>query len=156
MPKSVQYIEIIAPADKVWHLITDPTEFQFWAPNVRDLDHAPKGDLDVGVRRNFRLDIQGKIETLETTVTHFTAGESYAESPSGGSLKLHEKVEYLKMIYRVEPVDNKTCTLRFTFDYEMKGLMNKMLEKVVMGTFTAQLKLWFERLKTYAETGRPV
>jgi hypothetical protein len=31
-----------------------------------------------------------------------------------------------------------------------------MLEKVVMGTFTSQLRLWFERMKTYAETGRPV
>ncbi|MBI5059553.1 SRPBCC family protein [candidate division KSB1 bacterium] len=156
MPKSVQYIEILAPADKVWFLITDPKEFQLWAPNVRDLEYEPKGELNVGVTRRFRLDIQGKIETLETTITHCTDGETYAESPCGGSLKLHEKVEHLKMIYRVESVDAKTCTLRFTFDYEMKGFMNKMLEKVIMGTFTSQLKIWFERLKTYAETGRPV
>jgi ribosome-associated toxin RatA of RatAB toxin-antitoxin module len=83
-------------------------------------------------------------------------GESFAEIPIGGSLKIHEKVEHLKMIYRVESIDAKMCNLTFTVDYEMKGFMNKMLEKVVMGTFTGQLRLWFERLKTYAETGRPV
>ena len=60
------------------------------------------------------------------------------------------------MIYRVTAVEPKVCTFTFTLDYEMKGMMNKLLEKVVMGAFTAQLRLWFERLKTYAETGRPV
>jgi hypothetical protein len=41
-------------------------------------------------------------------------------------------------------------------DYDMKGFLNKALEKVYMGAFTANLRLWFERLATYAETGRPV
>jgi ribosome-associated toxin RatA of RatAB toxin-antitoxin module len=155
MPKSVQYIEIKAEAAKVWQLLIDPKEFAFWAPNVRDLELEP-ATFAVGTTRRFRLDVQGKIESLDMKITHFTDGESFAESPVGGSLALHEKVEYLKTVYRIEPVDEKSCTLRFTMDYEMKGFLNKMLEKVVMGTFSAQLKLWFERLKTYAETGRPV
>lgn len=155
MPKSVQYIEIKAPAAKVWNLLVDPKEFSFWAPNVRDLELSTDV-LKADTVRRFRLDVQGKIETLEMRVTHFTDGESFAESPVGGSLGLHEKTEHLKTVYRIEPVDEKTCTLRFTVDYEMKGFLNKMLEKVVMGTFTAQLKLWFERLQTYAETGRVV
>jgi ribosome-associated toxin RatA of RatAB toxin-antitoxin module len=156
MARQTQVIEIEAPADKVWNLLADPKEFAFWAPNVRELELVPKGSFGVDTERRFRLDANGKIETLETQITHCVPGESFAEIPIGGSLKIHEKVEHLKMIYRIESIDAKTCNLTFVVDYEMKGFMNKMLEKVVMGTFTGQLRLWFERLKTYAETGRPV
>jgi carbon monoxide dehydrogenase subunit G len=147
--------EIEVPRDKVWNLLIDPKEFAFWAPNVRDLTLEPNR-LAVDTIRRFRLDVSGKIETLETRITHVTEGEMFAEIPVGGSLKIHEKVEHLKMVYRLEDVDAKSCSLTFNIDWEMKGFLNKMLEKVVMGTFTSHLKLWFERLKTYAETGRPV
>ena len=156
MARQTQMIEIVAPLDKVWNLIADPKEFSFWAPNVRELELEPKSRFDVDTVRRFRLDINGKIETLEMRITHCTPGESFAETPIGGSLKIHEKVEYLKLIYRLEAADPKTTSFTFTVDYEMKGLLNKMMEKVVMGAFTSQLRLWFERLKTYAETGRPV
>jgi hypothetical protein len=148
--------EIDASKDRVWNLLADPKEFAFWAPNVRELDLEPTHKFDVESVRRFRLDVSGKIETLETRITHFTEGEMFAEIPVGGSLKIHEKVEHLKMIYRVEATGDKTCNFMFTIDWEMKGFMNKMLEKVIIGTFTSQLKLWFERLQTYAETGRPV
>jgi hypothetical protein len=155
MPRQVILNEIGAAADRVWLLLTDSKEFAFWAPNVRELDLEPDV-FKVDTIRRFKLDVSGKIESLDTRITHLTPGESYAESPVGGTLKLHEKVEHLKMIYRVEVVDEKTCNFIFTIDYEMQGLLNKMLEKVVMGTFVGSLRLWFERLKTYAETGRPV
>ncbi len=156
MARQIQYIEIMSPVDKVWNLLVDPKEFAFWAPNVRDLEITPAGTIALDATRHFRLDLSGKIETLDMRVTHFTDGESFAETPVGGSMKLHEKVKSMKVVYRVEPVDAKTCTLRFTLDYEMQGFLNKMLETMVMGAFTANLKLWLERLKTYAETGRPV
>jgi ribosome-associated toxin RatA of RatAB toxin-antitoxin module len=156
MPRQNVITEIDAPADRVWTLLIDEKEFAFWAPNVRDLSIEPADKFDVDSVRHFRLDMSGTIETLDTRITHFTKNEMFAEIPVGGSLKVHEKVEYLKMIYRVEPVDEKTTTLQFTLDYDMKGFMNKMLEKVIMGAFTASLRLWFERLKTYAETGRVV
>lgn len=147
--------EIGADRAKVWNLLIDPKEFAFWAPNVRDVALEPNR-FEVDTVRHTRLDISGKIETLDLKITHCTPGEYFAEIPVGGSLKIHEKVDHLKMIYRLEDVDEKSCSLTFTIDWEMKGLLNKMLEKVVMGTFTSQLRLWFERLKTYAETGRPV
>jgi ribosome-associated toxin RatA of RatAB toxin-antitoxin module len=156
MARQVIINEIISPADKVWKLITDPKDFAFWAPNVRDLELDPPNKFDVDTIRRFRLDVSGKIETLETRLTHYIEGEMFAEIPIGGSLKLHEKVEHCKMVYRVEVIDAKTCNMTFSIDYEMKGFMNKMLEKVIMGTFTSQLRLWFERLRTYAETGRVV
>lgn len=156
MARQTQMLEIEAPTDKVWNLLSDPKEFAFWAPNVRELDLDPKGRFDVDTVRRFRLEVNGKIETLDTRITHCKPGESFAEIPIGGSLKVHERVEHLKMMYRVEAVDPKVSTFTFIVDYEMKGLLNKMLEKVVMGAFTSQLRLWFERMKTYAETGRPV
>ena len=156
MARQTQMMEIVAPADKVWNLLADPKEFAFWAPNVRALELEPKHRFDVDTIRRFRLDVNGKIETLETRITHCTPGVSFAETPIAGSLKIHEKVEHLKLVYRLEPVDDKTTSFTFTVDYEMKGLLNKMMEKVVMGAFTSQLRLWFERMQTYAETGRPV
>ncbi len=156
MSRQTQMIEIEAPADKVWSLLADPKEFAFWAPNVRELELVPKGSFGVDTERHFRLDANGKIETLVTQITHCVEGETFAEIPIGGSLNIYEKVEHLKMMYRVEAIDAKTSNFTFTIDWEMKGFLNKMLEKVVMGTFTSQLRLWFERLQTYAETGRPV
>jgi len=156
MSRQIMPIDIAVPRDRVWDLLIDPKAFAFWAPNVRDLELEPKDNFDVDTIRRFRLDITGKIETLETRITHVQNGEMFAETPIGGSMKLHEKVEYLKMIYRLETVEEKSCSVTFTLDYKMKGLMNQVLEKVIMGTFTSQLRLWMERLKTYAETGRPV
>jgi carbon monoxide dehydrogenase subunit G len=156
MPRQVIINEITVSPEKVWTLLTDPKEFAFWAPNVRDLTTDPKDKFDIDTIRYFRLDMSGKIETLEMRLTHCIPQQMFAEIPVGGSLKLHEKCEHLKLIYRLEPTDEKTCNLVFTLDYEMKGLMNKLLEKVVMGQISNMLRLWFERLKTYAETGRPV
>jgi carbon monoxide dehydrogenase subunit G len=147
--------EIEAPRDRVWNLLIDPKEFAFWAPNVRELELDPP-NFAVDTIRRLRLDVSGKIETLDLRITHYTDGELFAETPVGGSLKIHDKVEHLKMVYRLEEVDAKSCSLTFSMDWAMKGLLNQMLEKVVMGTFTSILRLWFERLKTYAETGRPV
>jgi len=156
MPRQVILNEIQVSAEKVWTLLTDPKEFAYWAPNVRDLTVEPAGKFDIDSERRFRLDVSGKIETLETRVTHCIPRQMFAEIPVGGSLKLQEKCKHLKLIYRLESADEKTCNLVFTLDYEMKGLMNKLLEKVVMGQLSNMLRLWFERLKTYAETGRSV
>jgi hypothetical protein len=156
MSRQSWVLEIAANRDKVWNLLADPKEFAFWAPNVRDLTLEPTNGFDVDTVRHFRLDVSGKIETLETRLTHCIPGEMFAEIPVGGSLKLHDRVEHMKMVYRVESTGDKTCNFMFTIDWEMKGFMNKMLEKMIIGTFTSQLKLWFERMQTYAETGRPV
>jgi carbon monoxide dehydrogenase subunit G len=147
--------EIVAPIDKVWALLSDPKEFAFWAPSVRDLELEPH-NFAVDTIRHFRLDVNGKIDTLDLKITHCIDQEMFAEIPVGGSLGIHTKVEYLKMIYRLEKVDEKSTNLTFTVDYDMKGFLNKMLERVLIGTFVGQMRLWFERLKTYAETGRPV
>lgn len=148
--------EIKAPAEKVWELLINAEEFALWAPNVRELSHVPKKGFGVDTERHFRLDVSGKIQTLNTRVTHYTEGSVFTESPVGGSMKLHEKVKHLKITYRIEAVEPEVSSLTATIDYEMKGFAAKMLEKIIMGTFISQLRLWFERLTTYAETGRPV
>jgi len=140
----------------LWELLTVPKEVETWAPNVRDLRIEPVGGFGKDAMRIFTLDLAGKDVTLETRVTHYANGEYYAEEVTGGSAGLHEKVEHLRTSFRFIELAEKRCAVNFTIDYEMKGFMNKMLEKVVMGAFLSQYKLWFERLKTYAETGRSV
>lgn len=148
--------EIHSKRSTVWNLLTDPKEVAFWAPNVRDLEIEPKNKFEIDTIRHFRLDVGGKIETLDTRITHLIDGEMFAETPVGGSMNLHEKVKYLKLIFRLEDVDDDSCSFVFSIDYEMKGLLGKMLEKITIGAFISQYKIWIDRLKTYAETGRPV
>jgi len=148
--------EIQSKRSHVWTLLTDPKEISFWAPNVRDLEYDPKNNFSVDTIRRFRLDVGGKIETLETRITHFIDGEMFAETPVGGSMNVKDKVKYMKIVFRLTDVDERSCSITFTLDYEMKGLLAKMFEKVLIGTLTAQYKIWLDRLKTYAETGRPV
>lgn len=136
--------------------LTVPKEIEFWAPNVRDLRIEPNGNFAKDSRRIFNVDLGGKDVTLETTITHLVSNEMFAESVTGGTAGVHEKVDHVKVIFRLIELAEKRCALNFTIDYEMKGFMNKMLEKVIMGALLSQYKLWFERLKTYAETGRPV
>ena len=141
---------------QVWQALTESKEVEFWAPNVRGLEVLPDGVVAKGARRVFNLDLNGKDATLETEITHFVQNEMFAESIVGGSAGIHEKVAHVKLIFRLIELAEKRCALNFSIDYEMKGFMNKMLEKVIMGALVSQYKLWFERLKTYAETGRPV
>jgi len=156
VPKQIITTEIEAPASQVWQALTVPKEIEFWAPNVRNLRTEPDGVIALNMWRFFHLDLGGKDLTLETEVTHCIVNELFAESIQGGTAGIHDKVEHLKVIFRLIELAEKRCALNFTIDYEMKGFMNKMLEKVIMGALLSQYKLWFERLKTYAETGRPV
>lgn len=156
MAKQNVTTEIQAKPDHIWTLLTTPKEVEFWAPNVRDLEHTPPDRFDVDTIRRYRLDLGGKIETLETQVTHCKECEMFAESPVGGSMKVHEKVAHMKMVFRITEIENSLCSVSFLLDYEMKGFLGKMFEKVAVGSFTSQYRLWFDRLKTYAETGRPV
>jgi len=156
VPKQIITTEIEASTEKVWLALTVPKEVEFWAPNVRDLRVEPNGSFAKDSQRFFNLDLGGRDVTLETTLTHCVPNEMFAESVTGGTAGVHEKVEHLKVIFRLIELADKRCALNFTIDYEMKGFMNKMLEKVIMGALLSQYKLWFERLKTYAETGRPV
>lgn len=148
--------EIQSKRSKVWTLLTDPKEVAFWAPNVRDLEVEPKGKFEIDTIRHFRLDVGGKIETLDTRVTHLVDGEMFVEIPVGGSMKLQDKVKHMKFIFRLEQVEETSCSLTLSIDYEMKGILGKMLEKIMIGAFLTQYNLWTDRLKTYAETGRPV
>jgi hypothetical protein len=148
--------EIQSKRSHVWTLLTDPKEISFWAPNVRDLEYEPKDKIAVDTIRHFRLDVGGKIETLDTRITHCIAGEMLAETPVGGSMKVQDKVKHMKIVFRVTEVDESSCSITLTLDYEMKGLLAKMLEQVTIGAFLSQYRIWLDRLKTYAETGRPV
>ena len=148
--------EVLAEPSHVWDLLTDPREVVLWAPNVRDLEMEPKDSFAVDSIRRFRLDVGGKIETVDTRITHCIDGEMFAEQPIGGSMKLHEKVQQMKIVFRIEAVEQRSCSLILSLDYEMKGFFGKMFEKLAIGGFTSQYRLWMERLKTYAETGRPV
>ncbi|MCL4305969.1 SRPBCC family protein [bacterium] len=156
MPKEIVTTEIEAPMEHVWNLLTVPKEVEFWAPNVRELRIEPNGSFAKDSTRHFQLDIAGKDVTLDTVITHYVPGELFAESVTGGSAGVHEKTEHARIVFRLISLAEKRCAVNFTIDYEMKGFLNKMLEKVVMGGVISQYKLWFERLKTYAETGRPV
>lgn len=150
-------VTIEAPQEKVWALISEAKETEFWSPNIRDLAHEPAGPVQVGTIRKVRLEIHEKIQTLQTEVTHCDAPNFFTEIPRGITADWQKKVRGVQLTYRLEAEGEERTTLYFTGKYEPVGLIGKLLSKTIgEGMIRNTLKQNLERLKTYAETGRSV
>ena len=150
-------VTIEAPREKVWQLITEAKETEFWSPNIRDLAHEPAGPVQVGTIRKVRLEVNEKIQTLQTEVTHCDAPNFFTEIPRGITADWQKKVRGVQLTFRLEAEGEERTTLLFTGKYEPVGLMGKLLSKTIgEGMIRSALKQNLERLKTYAETGRTV
>lgn len=150
-------VTIEAPQEKVWELISEAKETEFWSPNIRDLVHEPAGPVQVGTIRKVRLDVNGKIQTLQTEVTHCDAPNFFTEIPRGVTADWQKKIRAVQLTYRLESEGEERTTLLFTGKYEPVGLLGQLLSKTIgEGMVRSALKQNLERLKTYAETGRVV
>lgn len=157
MPRVRVVVDIDAPQAKVWHLISDAKETEFWSPNIRDLVHEPAGPLQVGTIRKVRVEANGKVHTLHTEVTQCQPPSFFTEVPCGGDLDWLKRTKSVKLTYRLEAESQTRTTLIFTGQYELAGLWGHIFSKLIgEGMVRAVVKQNFERLKSYAETGRVV
>ncbi len=157
MPRLQVIVDIDAPRAKVWHLISDAKEMEFWCPSIRDLAYEPAGTLQVGTLRKARIEVNGKIHALRTEVTHCEAPNFFSEMPCGCTADWLGKVTSARLTYRLEAESESRTTLIFTGEYELKGLWGQFFDKLIgEGMVRSAVKQNLERLKTYAETGRVV
>jgi uncharacterized protein YndB with AHSA1/START domain len=157
MPRVQVIVDIDASQAKVWQLITDPKETEFWSTHIRDLAHEPEGPIQVGTIRKARIEAGGKVHTLHTEVTHCEEPNFFTEVPCGGDTDWLRQVKSAQLTYRLEPETENRTTLIFTGEYQLPGLLGRIFSTVIgEGMVRAAVKQNLERLKTYAETGRVV
>jgi carbon monoxide dehydrogenase subunit G len=157
MPRVQVIVDIDAPKAKVWHLISDAKEMEFWCPSIRDLAYEPAGTLQVGTVRKARIEVNGKIHAIQTEVTHCEAPNFFSETLCEGAMDWLGKVKSARLTYRLESETETRTTLILTGDYELAGLWGQFFSKLIgEGMIRSAIKQNLERLKTYAETGRVV
>ncbi|MFH1009870.1 MAG: SRPBCC family protein [bacterium] len=157
MPRAQVIVDIQATKEKVWHLLTDAKEMEFWCLNIRDLLYEPAGPLQVGTIRKARIEVNGKIHTLHTEVTHCEPPNFFSETPCGGTADWLRQVKSARLTYRLEAEHESETTLILTGEYELEGLWAHLFDRLIgEGMVRTMMKQNLERLKTYAETGRVV
>ena len=150
-------VEIEAPREKVWQLITEPKEMEMWSPALRDLTYDPPGAITVGTVRKARIESSGKIRTFYTQVTHCEPPDYFTEAAQGETPFVTGKVTSLQLTYRLESEEKNRTTFIFTAQYDIPGFLGRLINKAIgESMLRAAVKQNFERLKTYAETGRTV
>ena len=58
MPRVRVVVDIDAPQAKVWHLISDAKETEFWSLNIRDLVHEARHETPPPSGARYGSDIQ--------------------------------------------------------------------------------------------------
>jgi carbon monoxide dehydrogenase subunit G len=155
MPRAQVMVDIEAPKEKVWRLLTDAKEMEFWCPNIRDLTYEPAGPLQVGTVRKARIEVNGKVHALHTEVTHCEAPNFFSEVPRGETADWLAHVKSVRLTYRLEAENESRTTLIFTGEYELAGLWAQFFDRLIgEGMVRTIVKQNLERLQTYAETGR--
>jgi uncharacterized protein YndB with AHSA1/START domain len=150
-------VEIEAPREKVWQLITEPKEMEMWSPTLRDLTYDPPGAIQVGTMRKARVESGGKIREFNTQVTHCEPLDYFTEEAQGENPFVMGKVKSVQLTYRLESEEKDRTTFIFTVQYDIPGFLGRLINKAIgESMLRAAVKQNFERLKTYAETGRTV
>lgn len=150
-------VDIDAPQEKVWELITDPKQMELWSPIVRDLSYDPAGPIRVGTIRRARIESKGKVHELYTQVTHCDPPNYFTEVAQGENPFFMGSIKSTQLTYRLEPEGTDQTNFIFTVQFEIPGFLGRLLNKAIgESMLRAAVKQNFERLKTYAETGRVV
>ena len=150
-------VEIEAPREKVWQLITDPKEMEMWSPTLRDLFYDPPGVIQVSTLRKARIEAGGKIKEYTTKVTHCEYPEYFTEVAQGVNPFGMERIKSIQLTYRLEAEEENRTAFIFTAQYDSPGFLGRLINKAIgESMLRAAVKQNFERLKTYAETGRTV
>ena len=150
-------VDIDAPQEKVWQLITDPKQMELWSPVLRDLSYDPPGPIRVGTIRRARIESSGKVHEVYTQVTHCDPPNFFTEISQGENRFFMGSVKSPQLTYRLEPEGQDRTIFTFTVQFEIPGFLGRLLNKAIgESMLRAVVKQNFERLKTYAETGRVV
>jgi hypothetical protein len=90
-------------------------------------------------------------------VTHCEYLEYFTEVAQGVNPFGMERIKSIQLTYRLEAEEENRTAFIFTAQYDIPGFLGRLINKTIgEGMLRAAVKQNFERLKTYAETGRSV
>ena len=113
--KIEQVIDIAAPPDRVWAVMSDVERWPEWTASVRRVERLDQGPFAVGSRARVR---QPRLPAATWTVTALEPGRSFEwQSPAPGLLSVGG--------HRVEPAENQTS--RVTLSLTWSGLLTPVM-----------------------------
>ena len=146
MKEIITNIEISAPAEKVWRVLTDLERFPQWNPFVRKAE----GELREGSRLKVLADAPGLPNlTIKTTITRVIPGQEFrwiAHLVSPGLLDGEH-------IFEIEPLGEER--VRFIQREHLRGLLLPILWPMLNFSTRGGFEAMNNALKRRAEEGQP-
>lgn len=106
-------IEIDAPAERVWSILTDFAAYPDWNPMIPRL----KGDLSVGSRLDFRISINPRVK-VPISVELICADAPHELRWIGPSFSPLRRLLSGSHYFKIEPIDDDHCLFRHGEDFE--------------------------------------
>jgi carbon monoxide dehydrogenase subunit G len=131
-------IDVAAPPDRVWQVISDVDRWHEWTPSVTSVKRLGNAPLAVGARAMIR---QPKFPVAFWKVTDLQPGRSFTWVSVGPALRV-------VATHRVEPT---TAGSRATLSLEYSGFFGQMLARMTRDITNRYLHLEAAGLKARSE-----
>ena len=135
-------IDIAAPPDRVWQLMSDVERWSEWTASVRSIRRLDKGPLAIGSRAWVR---QPRLLPGVWTVTALEPERSFTWTTGVPGLFAAEGSHAIEVLGEVCRV---TLSLRF------RGVLGAMMARILKNTNNRYLALEADGLKLRSESGR--
>ena len=113
-------IEIPAPPDRVWAVLSDVERWPEWTPTVTRIERLDAGPLVVGSRARIR---QPKLSPATWRVTEVVAGRSFTWVTQSPGIRVTAR-------HGVEPMGNGT---RAVLSLQFSGLLGPLVARMTRG-----------------------
>ena len=135
-------VEIAAPAERVWEVLTDVEKWSEWTETVTSVKRVDDGPLRSGSRA--KID-QPKIPETEYVVTALEPGRSFTWVATGPGVKTTAR-------HDVEPLPNGST--RVTLAVEQAGVLGSVMGRFYRGLTDRYLANEAAGLKSRCEAAR--
>ncbi len=108
-------IDIEAPAERVWEILTDFAAYPSWNPMIPNL----RGDLFVGSRLDFKISLNKRLK-VPISVELVTADAPHELRWVGPSFTPLRRVISGSHYFKIDEIDDKRC--RFSHGEDFEGL----------------------------------
>lgn len=131
-------IDIAAPPQRVWSVMTDGERWPEWTRSVTSVTLLDRGPLDVGTRVKIR---QPKFPPTVWRITQVDPGRSFTWAAIGPGSRVHAR-------HVVEPMGSGA---RATLSVEYEGMIALLVARLTRATNERYLKMEAEGLKARSE-----
>lgn len=131
-------VEIHAPADRVWSVMTDFARWREWTPSVTSIEQLDPGPIVPGIRLLIR---QPKLLPAVWTLTELKEGQSFQSVTRGPGVKVIAR-------HGIEATESGS---RVTLSLEFAGFLGGLVGRLTRGLNERYLALEAAGLKQRSE-----